>query len=218
MNDIYLLNDMKVDGVKNIPLLGIRFLSKQINVLEYDALVFTSKNAAYALDSFNIEWRSVPCFVIAQKTAKVIEELGGNIAYIGNSGHGNEFALELTDVLKGKKVLYLRAKKVVSRLVPLLKQAHIDVDEAIIYETACNKIENPEVPKKGSVIIFSSPSTIECFFENFAWNSSYKAVVIGQTTAQYLPKQVPYVVSKSTSIEECIALAKEEAMVGNNGK
>jgi len=218
MNDIYLLNDMSVDGVKNIPLLGIRFLPKQINILEYDALVFTSKNAAYALDSFNDTWKNVPCFVIAQKTAKIIEALGGSIAYVGNSGHGNEFASELIPVLKNKRVLYLRAKKVVSNLFSLLKEAHINVDEAIIYETACNKIKNLEVPKKGSVIIFSSPSTIECFFENFSWDSSYKAVVIGQTTAQYLPKHVPYVVSKSTSIEECIALAKEEAMVVNNGK
>jgi uroporphyrinogen-III synthase len=107
---------------------------------------------------------------------------------------------------------------VVSNLVSLLKEAHINVDEAIIYETACNKIKHLEVPKPGSVIIFSSPSTIECFFENFSWESSYKAVAIGQTTAQYLPTYVPYVVSKTTSIEDCIALAKEEAMALNNGK
>ncbi|MFA7083658.1 MAG: uroporphyrinogen-III synthase [Arcobacteraceae bacterium] len=218
MNDIYLLNDMHVSGIKNIPLLGIRFLPRQIDILKYDALVFTSKNAVYALDSFNPKWKSVPCFVIAQKTANVLEQLGGNVAFIGNSGHGNDFASELIPVLKNKRVLYLRAKKVVSNLVSLLKEAHINVDEAIIYETACNKIKHLEVPKPGSVIIFSSPSTIECFFENFSWESSYKAVAIGQTTAQYLPTYVPYVVSKTTSIEDCIALAKEEAMGLNNGK
>lgn len=218
MNDIYLLNDMHVSGIKNIPLLGIRFLPRQIDILKYDALVFTSKNAVYALDSFNLKWKSVPCFVIAQKTANVLEQLGGNVAFIGNSGHGNDFASELIPVLKNKRVLYLRAKKVVSNLVSLLKEAHINVDEAIIYETACNKIKHLEVPKPGSVIIFSSPSTIECFFENFSWESSYKAVAIGQTTAQYLPTYVPYVVSKTTSIEDCIALAKEEAMALNNGK
>jgi|AYRG01.1.fsa_nt_gi uroporphyrinogen-III synthase len=218
MNDIYLLNDMHVSGIKNIPLLGIRFLPRQIDILKYDALVFTSKNAVYALDSFNPKWKSVPCFVIAQKTANVLEQLGGNVAFIGNSGHGNDFASELIPVLKNKRVLYLRAKKVVSNLVSLLKEAHINVDEAIIYETACNKIKHLEVPKPGSVIIFSSPSTIECFFENFSWESSYKAVAIGQTTAQYLPTYVPYVVSKTTSIEDCIALAKEEAMALNNGK
>jgi len=218
MNDIYLLNDMHVSGIKNIPLLGIRFLPRHIDILKYDALVFTSKNAVYALDSFNPKWKSVPCFVIAQKTANVLEQLGGNVAFIGNSGHGNDFASELIPVLKNKRVLYLRAKKVVSNLVSLLKEAHINVDEAIIYETACNKIKHLEVPKPGSVIIFSSPSTIECFFENFSWESSYKAVAIGQTTAQYLPTYVPYVVSKTTSIEDCIALAKEEAMALNNGK
>lgn len=211
MNDIYLLNDMQISGIKNIPLLGIRFLPIQIDILQYDALVFTSKNAVYALDSFNPNWKKVPSFVIAKKTANVVKQLGGNVAFIGNSGHGNDFASELIPHLKNKKVLYLRAKKVVSSLVSLLKEAHIDVDKEIIYETTCNTVEKLQMPKKGSVIIFSSPSTIECFFENFSWDNSYKAVVIGKTTAQYLPQEIPYVVSKTTSIEDCIALAKEEA-------
>lgn len=213
MNDIYLLNDMQIKGIKNIPLLGIRFLPQEIDILKYDALVFTSKNAVYSLDSFNQQWKDIPSYVIAHKTAKIVESLGGNIAFVGNSGHGNEFALELMPVLQNKKVLYIKAKKVVSNLGTLLKEALIDVDEFVAYETACNCLENPEIPAKNAVIIFSSPSTIECFFENFTWDESYKAVVIGQTTANYLPKHISYVISKSTSIEDCIALAKEQAAI-----
>lgn len=211
MNDIYILNDMKIEGVKNIPLLGIRFLPTDINILDYDALLFTSKNAVYSLDSFNQNWKEVPSFVIAPKTANIIEKLGGKIGFVGSSGHGNEFATELIPVLKNKKALYLRAKKVVSNLIPLLKEAHIDVTDTIIYETACNKLENIEIPAKNSVIIFSSPSTINCFFDNFSWDQSYQAVVIGETTAKYLPHNISYFVSKTTSIDDCIALAKELA-------
>ncbi|MFA6788472.1 MAG: uroporphyrinogen-III synthase [Arcobacteraceae bacterium] len=213
MSDIYLLNDIQIKGIKNIPLLGIRFLPQEIDVLQYDALVFTSKNAVYSLDSFNTQWKKVPSFVIASKTAKVVESLAGNVAFVGNSGHGNEFARELIPVLKNKKVLYVKAKKVVSNLAGLLKENNIVVDEIIAYETACNALVNPEIPAKNSVIIFSSPSTIECFFDNFVWDESYKAVVIGQTTANFLPKNIRYVVSKTTSIEDCIALAKEQVHI-----
>lgn len=212
MNDIYILNDMKIEGIKNIPLLGIRFLPNDINFLEYDALIFTSKSAAYSIDSFNQDWKKVPSYVIASKTAKVIKELGGNVAFIGNSGHGNDFACELMPVLKNKKALYLRAKKVVSNLMPLLKNENLDVSDIVVYETACNTVENIELPSKNSVIIFSSPSTIECFFNNFSWDESYKAVVIGETTAKYLPKDIPFFVSKTTSIEDCIALASKLAL------
>ena len=213
MHEIYLLNDMQIEGIKNIPLLGIRFLPQEIDIKKYDALIFTSKNAVYSLDSFNKEWKNIPSFVIAPKTAKVVELLEGNIAFVGNSGHGNEFAHELIPLLKNKKVLYVKAKKVVSNLAGLLKKANIDVDEIIAYETACNTLENPEIPAKNSVIIFSSPSTIECFLDNFIWDETYKAVVIGQTTANYLPKNIRYVVSKTTSIEDCIALAKEQVRI-----
>lgn len=213
MREIYLLNDMQIEGIKNIPLLGIRFLPQEIDIKKYDALIFTSKNAVYSLDSFNKEWKNIPSFVIAPKTAKVVELLEGNIAFVGKSGHGNEFAHELIPLLKNKKVLYVKAKKVVSNLAGLLKEANIDVDEIIAYETACNTLESPEIPAKNSVIIFSSPSTIECFLDNFIWDESYKAVVIGQTTANYLPKNIRYVVSQTTSIEDCIALAKEQVRI-----
>lgn len=211
MSPIYILNDMQIEGIRNIPLLGIRFLPQEINLLKYDALIFTSKNAVYALDSFNSQWKEIPSFVIARKTAKIVEELNGKIGFVGNSGHGNEFAEELIPQLTGKRVLYLKAKKVVSNLGTLLKKANIQIDEKVIYETACNTLERKEIPEKNSVIIFSSPSTIECFFDNFSWDKSYTAVAIGHTTAQYLPKDVSYVISKSTSIEDCIALAQEYA-------
>ena len=211
MSDIYLLNDMKIEGIKNIPLLEIQFIPEELDVEKYDVLVFTSKNAAYSLDSFNNKWKNIPCYVIAPKTAKVIEELGGKIGFVGNSGHGNEFAAELMPHLKNKKVLYLKAKRVVSNLVGLLKDAKIDITDVVVYETIQKQRNHNEIPSKNSVIIFSSPSTVEYFFENFTWDESYKAVVIGHTTAKYLPEEIAYVVSKTTSIDDCIALAKEEA-------
>ncbi|WP_419769762.1 MAG: uroporphyrinogen-III synthase [Candidatus Marinarcus sp.] len=213
MNSIYILNDMKIDGIKNIPLLGIRYIKNEMDLLQYDALIFTSKNAVYSLDSFNKDWKKVPAYVIASKTAAVIQKEGGNVCFIGKSGHGNDFANELIPLLKNKKALYIKAKKVVSDLCDILKSNGIDIKTVTTYETQCNELTAYTAPELNSVIIFSSPSTIECFFKIFDWDSSYKAVVIGETTAKYLPKNINYKISPTTSIEDCILLAKQEALL-----
>lgn len=200
---------MKVDGVENIPLLGIEFMPSDIDLSVYDALIFTSKNAIYSLDSFNTAWKKIPAYAIAKKTKSIIEKEGGIVEFVGTSGHGDDFARELKDILKKKKALYVRANKVVSRLVDILKENNIDIDELITYRTKCNEcLEKVDIPKD-SIVIFSSPSTIQCFFNYYSWDTSYKAIVIGKTTASYLPSQVSYEISPTQSLEDCIELARK---------
>jgi len=200
---------MKVEGVTNIPLLGIEFLPKEIDLNKYDALLFTSKNAIYSLDSFNKDWKNISSYAIAKKTQNVIEEAGGIVEFVGKSGHGDDFAHELKTILMGKKVLYIRAKKVVSKLTQILKENNIDISELVTYQTKCNECKDSiEIPKE-SIIIFSSPSTIKCFFSLYKWDKSYKAIVIGKTTASYLPADISYEISPTQSIDDCIDLAKK---------
>ncbi len=207
MAKIYSLNNLKFDDVINIDLFAIEYIKSDINILDYDALIFTSKNGIYSIDSFNNDWKKVPSYAIAPKTADVISNSNGKLVFTGITSHGNDFAEELIPLLKGKKVLYVRALKTVSKLVEILKNKNIDIDELVAYKTSCKqsflKLEN------NSVIIFSSPSSVDCFFKNYQWHNSYKAVVIGKTTAKYLPENINYILSSKTSIEECINLAKQ---------
>ena len=205
---IYLLSDYKtsIKNVEKLTVFKIEFLPKDINLLEYDGIIFTSKNDVYSINSFNPFWKNLPSYVIASKTASVIKEFGGRIEFIGKKSHGNDFAKELVKVAKGKKLIYLRAKKVVSNLVSILNENGINCDEEIIYETKCVKIKD-KVLEKNSIILFTSPSTIECFFKNFNWDESFKAIVIGKTTAKFLPNNVNYQISEIQSIEACINLA-----------
>ncbi len=207
MNKIYLLNNQKYEGVENLEVFKIEYIENKLDLSKYDALLITSKNAVYSLDSFNEQWKSIPCFAIAPKTAKVIGKCGGKVEFIGSSGHGNDFAKELIEKLKNKKVVYIRAKSVVSNLVQILNDNNIDVDELITYKTVCNDKITTEI-ENNSIIIFTSPSSVNCFFENFTWNNSLKAIAIGKTTAKYIPKEIKYEISSKTSIEECIKLAK----------
>jgi uroporphyrinogen-III synthase len=210
MAKIYLLSNQKYVDIINLEVFKIKYIKSEIDLLKYDALIFTSKNAVYSLDSFNKNWKKIPSFVIAPKTAQVIKKLGGNIVFTGITSHGNEFAKELVDLLKNKKVLYVKALKTVSNLVGILKENGILLDEFVAYETSCK--ESNIILEDNSIFIFTSPSSVECFFKQYSWKDSYKAIVIGKTTADYLPNNINFIVSSETSIDACINLAKQSLL------
>ncbi|MDK2080028.1 uroporphyrinogen-III synthase [Aliarcobacter butzleri] len=207
MKKIYLLNEQKHEDVENLEVFQIEYIKSDVDLKKYNALVFTSKNGVKAINSFNQNWKNIPSYAIAQKTANTIIKLGGVVEFIGNSGHGNDFAYELKNVLKDKKVLYVKALKTVSNLPNILKENGIFLDEIIAYKTSCKK--SNIILEENSIFIFTSPSSVECFFKQYSWKNSYKAIVIGKTTAEFLPSNVNYEISSQTSVEECIKLAKQ---------
>jgi len=204
MKNIYILSDKKVDGAKNLPVFTINYIFSDINFFKYDALIFTSKNALYSLEHFNMDWKKIPAYAIAPMTANIIKELGGNLVFTGVTNHGDQFALEIQEKLKDKKVLYLRGN-----LVNILRDNKIECDEKIVYESVCKKNSQNLKPPKNSTIIFSSPSTIKCFLDNFTWDDSYTAISIGKTTAKYFPQFIKPIISNTTSLEACVQKAKE---------
>ncbi len=207
MKKIYLLNEQKHEGIENLEVFQIEYIKSDVDLKKYDALVFTSKNGVKAINSFDQDWKNIPSYAIAQKTANTIIKLGGIVEFIGNSGHGNDFAYELKNVLKDKKVLYVKALKTVSNLPNILKENGIFLDEIIAYKTSCKK--SNIILEENSIFIFTSPSSVECFFKQYSWKNSYKAIVIGKTTAEFLPSNINYEISSQTSVEECIKLAKQ---------
>lgn len=207
MKKIYLLNEQKHEDVENLEVFQIEYIKSDVDLKKYNALVFTSKNGVKAINSFNQDWKNIPSYAIAQKTANTIIKLGGVVEFIGNSGHGNDFAYELKNVLKDKKVLYVKALKTVSNLPNILKENGIFLDEIIAYKTSCKK--SNIILEENSIFIFTSPSSVECFFKQYSWKNSYKAIVIGKTTAEFLPSNINYEISSQTSVEECIKLAKQ---------
>lgn len=207
MAKIYLLNNQKFQDVENLEVFDIKHIKSNVNLQDYEALIFTSKNAIYSLDSFNQNWKKIPSYAIAPKTADIIKQLGGNLVFTGITSHGNDFAEELITLLKDKKVLYIKALKTVSNLPEILRQNKILLDELVVYETSCKKVD-VEL-EKNSIFIFTSPSSVECFFKQYSWHDSYKAIVIGKTTAKFLPKNIKYEISSQASVEECVNLAKQ---------
>jgi len=145
---------------------------------------------------------------IGEPTAKTITKLNGTLVFTSNSSYGDDFAKEIYPELKGKKVLFLRAKKVLSNLENILKNNGINLKSEVVYETTCKENKPLHVENKNSIFIFTSPSTVECFFSNYEWHDTYQAVCIGTVTAKALPKNISLHVSKVQSIQSCIKIAK----------
>ena len=209
--NIFLLNDKKVKWAKNIPLFKIVPIDNKIDLTIYDAIIITSKNAIETIDSLNKEWKNIPSYVISEQTAKLVKDFNGKLEYVSKTKHGNEFAYEILEKLKNKKVLYLRGKEIVSDLIEILKENSIDCDDEIIYENCFNEsVKKIKIPKN-SKIIFTAPSTVEYFFKVFSWDDSYTAISIGNTTAKYFPDNIKPIIADNTSFKACVDKALELA-------
>lgn len=208
--NIYLLNDKKVKYAKNLPLFDIKFLKNlNCNIDQYDALVFTSQNGILALNEVDDKWKNIPSFVISEQSGKLIKELNGKLKFFSRARHGDFFAQELIPLLKDKKVLYVRGEKVASDIMSILIKEDIDCDEVVMYKNIeLSNIVQKKLPKNAT-IVFSSPSTVEYFLKHYQWEETYKAVAIGNTTAQCLPECIKYVIADTTSLESCVQKAIE---------
>lgn len=201
---IYVLSDKEVKYTKSLPVIETKMIEGKIDLGSYEALVFTSKNGVKYIDSLAPEWKKIPAYAISAQTAKMIKTLGGKVAFVGKEKHGDEFAHELLTLLSGKKTAYIGAESIVSNLMKILKDKGIECDHIPVYHTVCKAYEKKITLPKGSVIIFSSPSTIECFLKNVVWDESFTAISIGKTTAKYFPDFIQPLIAENTSLESCV--------------
>lgn len=163
-----------------------------------------------ALDQISKEWKNIPSLAIGEATAKIVKKCGGKLEYIAKNFYGDSFAKEIINCFsKNSNFLYPRAKRVVSNLVDILKKEGFNIEEKIVYETICQDCKHLKKPPKNSYIIFSSPSTIECFLKCFGWDNSYKAVAIGKKTASFIPKGIDFIISPVQTLQGSIDFIKD---------
>lgn len=156
-----------------------------------DSLIFTSKNGIHAFwenlqsrdPSLRKLWLGLPNFVIGEASAKALNALGMKAEFIASSAYGDVFAKELVLYLKGKKPLFLRAKRIASNLPEVLRSSGIPLQEAIVYENIPHRLDNPPKLQQDSIIIFGAPSHIRAFLLNFSWDRSFCALCIGAKTS-----------------------------------
>lgn len=204
---IYLLSPLKKEGTYSLPMIRFSLLVENIDFSLSDTLMFTSKQAVVSVDKIDKSWKNYPCVAIGSATKKKIEELGGRVIYYPKEFYGEVLAKDILNNFADKKLLYLRPKEVSFDSRAFLKNNGINLEEQIIYETSCVQYALEEKPKEGAIIIFTSPSTIKCFFKNFEWHESYMAILIGNATKEHLPKECSFEVADEPLIDSCISKA-----------
>ena len=207
---IYLFSISSHPDAISVNSLDITFFKPEIDFSQYDYLIITSKQVSQALQQYEREeFIDLPALCVSVQSAKSYEDLGGKILDIGG-GYGDNLVDKIRSYSKEKRWLYLRAKVVASDFVNICKKDGYFIDEVILYESACSKaIEEVEV-KNEAILIFTSPSSVKCYLQKHRFLQNQDIIVIGKTTAKALPEGVKYILSDKTSIESCIAIAKEQ--------
>jgi len=205
---IYLLSPEPKEGSIHLPMITFMTLKKEMLFNTYDMLMFTSKQAVISAQHIDKDWKKIPCIAIGNATAKQIKDMGGIVAYTPETFYAKILNEDIVKKFKNLKILYLRPKAVSFDSKGFLASKNILLHEAIIYETLCIDYTKNDKPEKNAIIIFTSPSTINCFLKNFEWDESYHAIVIGKVTKKYLPINASVSVADEPSIDACIKKAK----------
>ncbi len=202
---IYLFSLSSVSGVNSIKSLDITFFDKNIDFNAYDYLIITSKQVSEYFKHFHIT-PPLPALAISKASAKSYEVLGGKVLEVGK-GYGDTLESVVKKYPKSTKWLYLRAEVIASDFTQKLREDGFLVDEEIIYKSECSQtILNASIPKEAT-LIFTSPSSIECFLQKHTILPSHKVIVIGKTTAKALPFGVEYLLAPTPTIKSCLEIA-----------
>jgi len=205
---IYLISLTPYPGVIHIPSVTINFLHPVIDFSNYDGIIVTSKQSLKALEYAAPKLDTKICLSVGEETSKIAKSFGFKEIWTAE-GDG----LSILELLKqtNPKIrwIYLRPTKVATQWAEKARMQGFLVDEAVVYESVCT-MEEIDIDPEG-VLIFTSPSAIECFMKHSSILSTQKIVVIGETTKKALPIDVESVVSYRPSIEACVETAKRIA-------
>jgi len=167
---IYLLSPSPRDGVNNLPMISFGICADEIDFSLCDTLMFSSKQAVKSADQIDARRKEYPCIAIGGATKKQIESLGGRVIYQPSLFYADVLSQDIARLFSDKKLLYLRPKKVSFDSKGFLAEKGIVLEEQMIYETSCVEYTPEDTPPHHSIIIFTSPSSIECFLKNFSWD------------------------------------------------
>ena len=198
MRPIYLVSKTshhETQGVIHIPILCIHFLTPPIDFSKYDGIIVTSKQGALALQNYSPDWEKLQVVCVGEATGKEMKELGAQHIEIA-SGYGESILNTLISYSEDKKWLYCRPMMIASSWPQRAREAGMDIDEVIVYETSCNSdMEKIEIADN-CVLIFTSPSSIECFLKKYEFLPTHSIVVIGKTTQKALPSGIKSTLSE----------------------
>jgi uroporphyrinogen-III synthase len=181
---------IKVEGVT-----ASEFRRDRIRILDFTAIIMTSKNAVDHFFRICKEMRvNVPetmkYFCISESTALYLQKY---IQYRKRKiFHGNENIKDLLELIKKhrEEKYLLPCSDVHKQDVPkLLTTNKIHFAKAIIYRTLCSDLSNLNI-KKYDMLVFFSPATVTSLYKNFPKFEQGKTLIaaFGSATSKAVKK------------------------------
>lgn len=209
LRPIYLISKTPYEGIIHIPILTISFFKPDIDFTRYDGIILTSKQSLIALERYNIQWAKLQCICVSEGTADAARKAGAMNLHIGD-GYGRSIPeLMARENLEGRW-LYVRPKVIASDWISMVT-TQITIDEAILYETTCNEKSAGIKVDANGVLIFTSPSSIECFLKYYTILPSHSVVTIGKTTRDAFKEVKEVSISPEPSIASAVECARKIA-------
>ncbi|MGA9046114.1 uroporphyrinogen-III synthase [Sulfuricurvum sp.] len=210
MRPVYLISKTPYPGVIHIPILSIRFLTPKIDFSAYEGVIITSKQTVLALQNYPVDWNRLKCICVSEPTAQCAREAGAVEIEVAD-GYGMSIPNILGNQKRKGKWLYLRPKVIASDWVATARNEGLEIDEAVVYETMCNEEARDVAIEKDAVLVFTSPSSIECYCRFYQILPTHSVVAIGKTTRDAFKNAKEVHISPETSIASAVDLARKIA-------
>lgn len=214
MRPIFLLSLTPYPGVIHLPLLTIKTLRPKIDFARYDLIIATSKQVFTALDGIDTTWKERPVLAISQKTAEAAEAAGAAVIDVA-TGYGDALFALIKERYADKRLLYPRPKVKASDFTDRLRSESIAVDDVVIYETLCDEEALRRAIPEDAILVFTSPSAVQCYRRVQPFHASQQIIAIGSTTAAAFDPGQKILMPKVPSVPHAIELAK--SLQGGSG-
>lgn len=158
---------IKVEGVTSR-----EFRKERINILDYSAIILTSRNAVDHFFRISKEMRveipdTMKYFCMSESTAYYLQKY---VQYRKRKiFHGKQNFYDLLEIIKkhkGEKYLLPCSDIHKLELPKLLEEAEIEYTKAVIYRTLASDLSDVDISKY-EMLIFFSPAGVKSLFKNF---------------------------------------------------
>ena len=172
-------NGFKVQGISFIE-------TNQVKIsvaTQTDWVFFASSNAVDYFFGQNPELKPKTKFgVIGKSTEQELKKHNRNAAFVGSVNDTKVVGKKFAKTVGSETVLFPQAKGGLRTIQQQFEDAS-KLTDLVVYETA--KKENAKLPDV-EVVVFTSPSNVDSFFEKGKISASQKVIAIGKSTEKKL--------------------------------
>lgn len=162
---------------------------KQIPIRKYkkcDWIFFSSKNAVKHFFEQKPDVEGTKFGAVGKSTAEAIRKYGKRAEFIGNSDDTRMTGEKFSAMIGSKTVLFPQAKESMKTIQLQLPKKE-NVMDIVVYETIKNGDYKLPITNC-QILVFTSPSNVETFFEKNKISAEQKVIAMGDATANALRK------------------------------